>query len=98
MSILNKLSSVLSIPAGYRLFSRLVRGDAWETYLSEYIKPTPGEKVLDIGCGPADILDYMPEVNYTGVDLSPEYIDAAQKRFGSRGRFQCSDVGSVGLE
>ena len=98
MPMLNRLSSLLSIPAGYRLFSRLVRGNAWETYLSEYIKPMPGEKVLDVGCGPADILDYLPAVSYTGVDLSPKYIESAQKRFGSRGRFWCSDVGSVGLE
>lgn len=99
MPILNRLASLLSIPAGYRLFSRLVRGNAWETYLAEYIKPVPGEKVLDIGCGPADILDYLPQVSYTGVDLSPEYIESARKRFGSRGRFWCNDVGSVvGLE
>jgi SAM-dependent methyltransferase len=97
MSI-RKLSSILSLPAGYRLFSRLVRGNAWETYISEYIKPASGEKVLDIGCGPADILDYLPAINYTGVDLSQEYIDSARNRFGNRGRFLCSDVGSVEIE
>src|SRR5690349_4889324 len=97
MSIRN-ISSLLSMPAGYRLFSRLVRGNAWETYIAEYIKPIPGEKVLDIGCGPADILDYLPSVNYTGVDLSPEYIESASRRFGSRGRFLCRDVGSIEFE
>ena len=98
MRLMNRLASLLSIPAGYRLFSRTVRGDAWQVYLSEYVKPVPGEKVLDLGCGPADILDYLPQVNYTGVDVSPEYIDAAQKRFGNKGRFLCTDVGLAGLE
>src|SRR5262249_33209123 len=64
----------------------------------EYIQPVPGEKVLDIGCGPADILDYLPQVDYTGVDLSAEYIESARQRFANRGRFWCNDVGAGGVE
>ena len=32
------------------------------------------------------------------VDISPEYICSAKKRFGSRGRFFCSDVGLATIE
>lgn len=73
-------------------------GSAWKTYLDEYVKPAPKDKILDIGCGPADILQYLPVVNYTGLDISPEYISSAKKRFGSRGRFFCSDVGRAAIE
>jgi SAM-dependent methyltransferase len=99
MKIIGKLSTILSLPAGYRLFGWMVGGrSAWRTYLAEYVKPAPGNKILDIGCGPADVLNYLPAVNYTGLDISPEYICSAKKRFGSRGRFFCSDVGLATIE
>jgi SAM-dependent methyltransferase len=99
MRIINKISKFLSPPSGYRLFRRLVGGDfAWKTYLTEYVKPIPGEKILDLGCGPADVLNYLPESDYTGFDISPEYIAAAQKRFARKGRFYCNDVGLATIE
>lgn len=99
MKIIEKLSACLRHPAAYRLFRWMVGGDfAWKTYIAEHVKPVPGEKILDIGCGPADVLDYLPAVNYTGLDISPEYIGAAQKRFGAKGRFCCGDVGLATIE
>jgi SAM-dependent methyltransferase len=94
-----KITTILGFPAGYRFFQWLVGADsAWKTYLTEYAKPVPGEKILDIGCGPADVLHYLPAVNYTGLDISPEYIASAKQRFGSRGRFFCGDVGLATIE
>jgi SAM-dependent methyltransferase len=100
MNIVDKLSLVFNLPAGYRLFQRMVGAEsARKTNLAEYVKPAPGEKILDIGCGPADILDHLPAVNYTGLDISQEYIDSAKKRFGgSRGRFYCGDVALATIE
>lgn len=98
MQLFDRLSSILSLPAGYRLFGHLVGGDAYKNHVTEYVKPVPGERVLDIGCGPADMLNYLPALDYTGFDVSPEYIQAAQQRFGSRGRFFCSDVGLASIE
>jgi SAM-dependent methyltransferase len=98
MSRFQSLTSILSVPSAYRLFTRLVTRDGWRIHVDEHVKPLPGEKVLDIGCGPADILNYLPNVNYTGVDISPDYIEAAKKRFGERGRFLCGDVGELTIE
>jgi SAM-dependent methyltransferase len=99
MKMAERLSLLLRLPAGYRLFRWLVGGEsAWKIYLAEYVKPAPGDKILDIGCGPADVLNYLPAVNYTGLDISPEYIDSARKRFGAKGRFLCGDVGLTTIE
>jgi cyclopropane fatty-acyl-phospholipid synthase-like methyltransferase len=99
MKTIGKLSEVLSFPAGYQLFQRMVGAEsARKTYLAEYVKPAPGDKILDIGCGPADILNYLPAVNYTGLDISPEYIISAEKSFGAKGRFCCGDVGQATVE
>ena len=87
------LYSLLTLPSVYRLFRTIVRGDACRIYVSEYVQPAPGEKVLDIGCGPGDILEDLPAVDYLGFDINSKYVEAAQKRFGHRGRFFCGDVG-----
>lgn len=98
MKIIDRLTSILSFPTGYRLFQRLVRGDVGERYVAEYVKPRPGDKVLDIGCGPGDMLGVLPGVDYVGLDISPEYIEAAKRRFGAAGRFYCTDVGLATIE
>ena len=97
--MIDKLSSALRRPGLYRLFSEsIIRGGAEETYLADYLRPAPGDKVLDIGCGPGDVLALMPEVDYTGLDISEEYVEAARARFGDRGRFYCADIDSASLE
>jgi len=98
MKIISRFSAILGCPTGYRLFSRLVTGRTWQIFMADYVKPVTGEKVLDIGCGPADILNYLPKCDYTGFDISPEYIAAAQKRFADRGRFFCNDVAQTTVE
>lgn len=81
----------LSNPAVYEAFQRLMgakRGREWVVH--ELIRPFPGMRILDLGCGPADILDSLPEdVSYTGYDMSAEYIAAAKAKFGARGTFHC---------
>jgi SAM-dependent methyltransferase len=89
---------LLTLPSVYRLFDTFVRGDSWHVYISEYVRPVPGEKVLDIGCGPGDILETLPAVDYLGFDINPRYVEAARKRFGSRGRFFCGDVGLTAID
>jgi cyclopropane fatty-acyl-phospholipid synthase-like methyltransferase len=70
-----------------RLYRRLVR---------DHIRPTPGMRVLDVGCGPAEILGELPDdVTYLGFDLSERYIEAARKRWGTRGTFRCAPVDEV---
>lgn len=89
---------LLTFPSVYRLFRAIVRGDGCRIYVSEYVRPVPGEKLLDIGCGPGDILEDLPAVDYLGFDINPKYVEAAQNRFGHRGRFFCGDVGLTAID
>lgn len=66
-------------------------------YVEEYVRPVAGQRILDIGCGPADVLEFFPSVEYYGVDMSPEYIEAARARFGNRGNFLCMDAGEFAV-
>ncbi len=51
--------------------------------------------MLDVGCGPGAIVNYLPKLNYYGFDHSPTYIAAARRKFGDRAHFFCNDVGVV---
>src|SRR3979409_1554462 len=67
-------------------------------FVHEHLRPRQGERILDLGCGPGDILELLPAVEYVRVDNSPAYIEAAQERFGDRARFICADVRELSLD
>jgi SAM-dependent methyltransferase len=52
-------------------------------------KLKPGDRVLDVGCGPAYYFDWLPEVEYVGFDTSERYVAYARRRYGERGDFRC---------
>jgi SAM-dependent methyltransferase len=78
------LQSLLGGPRGTRRF------------VAEVIRAAPGMVVLDVGCGQAPLLQHLPNVDYTGIDLNPNSIAAASAAYGGRGRFIVGDV-SKGL-
>ena len=89
------MTHVLDFPRAYTWFANCIGGDARATYAREYVKPVSGQRIIDIGCGPADIVSELPVgVEYVGFDVSQQYIDAARTRFGERGTFHCQAVSS----
>jgi SAM-dependent methyltransferase len=90
------IRSILSNPAVYELFSRLVGGErARRTLVAEHLRPSGADRVLDIGCGPGELLTLLPaDVRYLGVDISAAYIERARARFGSRAEFHVGDATS----
>lgn len=88
-----KLKSILEHPAVYKLFSNLVGAQNSQSILvNQYVRPVAGNRILDIGCGPGNILDHLPQVDYYGFDFSPSYIESAIARYGHRGQFFCQRV------
>src|SRR5262245_4143582 len=90
------LWSLLARPRLYTTFQQvLARKQARAQIAERYIRARPGDVVLDLGCGPADILDYLPPVDYLGIDLNADYLTEAKRRFGNwqpRARFVQMDV------
>jgi SAM-dependent methyltransferase len=90
--------SILSYPFVYSALQTLMGGGKSRAdFVSSCVRPFSGMRVLDIGCGPADILAYIPEVNYWGFDISRPYIENAKKRFGLQGNFYCKLLDSDDL-
>jgi SAM-dependent methyltransferase len=83
------LRNLLESSSVYSLFQKLARGDAPVVYARDHIRAKPGDCVLDIGCGTGDILNYLPKVDYLGLDMHEGYIGAAKRKFSNRGDFIC---------
>ena len=88
--IKDKFLEISSVYA--KLMGFLLGANTYKTLVDEYIQPAPGCSVLDVGCGPAAILDLLRDVNYIGLDHNPNYIATAKKKYGSKGTFICAGV------
>ena len=88
------LRRVLEVPRVYDALQNFVQPvEAKRQFVQEFIPVTPGARVLDIGCGTGQILEYLPEsIEYVGYDLNPSYIARARDAYGHRGRFFCGSV------
>ena len=87
------IRAILSHPFIYSSFQSLMGAHkSRQRFVANYVKPSPGMRILDVGCGPADILDYLPDVDYWGYDISEPYVAQAKARFGQRGRFNCQQL------
>jgi cyclopropane fatty-acyl-phospholipid synthase-like methyltransferase len=82
------LRGLLAHPALYEAVAAVMGADKGRRrFVENYIKPRPGERVLDVGCGPGELLRYMPDLIYVGFDPNPAYIERAKRTFGARGTF-----------
>ena len=66
-----------------------------ELCLADSFVRFPRMAILDIGCGPADILAYLPDVNYWGFDISEAYIERARNASGRGGVFIANNFRSM---
>jgi SAM-dependent methyltransferase len=86
----------LKAPFLYNLFQDAIGGNALRRkFIQSHVRAKPGDKVIDIGCGPAQILPWLPDVEYLGFDISRQYIASAQRRHGNRGTFLVGDTKSL---
>lgn len=97
---------VMSNPDNVEEYRRagLIDGNGASLYLFSAIQLCqlirPGDRVLDLACGPANLLlmvaELNPEAEFVGVDLSPEMLDCAEALRQSTGlrnvRLQRGDI------
>jgi 2-polyprenyl-3-methyl-5-hydroxy-6-metoxy-1,4-benzoquinol methylase len=80
----------------YNLYQNLIgcRGFL-KRYVNIYIMPKitrDGMNVLDLGCGTANIVEFLPEnINYTGIDSSSNYIFYDSKKYPAH-TFICKNL------
>lgn len=91
--------TILGSAVGYRAFKVVTRGDTtMEAMATEYVKPRPGERLLDVGCGYGDLSNHLPDVKYVGVDLNERFIDFANRHQSKYGEFVLGNVNGLSIE
>ncbi|MDH5472773.1 MAG: class I SAM-dependent methyltransferase [Gammaproteobacteria bacterium] len=96
------LKSILSKPQYYNIFSGLIGKKSNNIrFVQQYIKPFPGCKILDIGCGTSNILSYLPDSigEYNGFDMNQSYIDYSMERWKEKNNcsFFCDRVSNASI-
>ena len=95
------LYNFLSHPFIYIIFQKLMSGTSYRKNLILKKVKNKKIKILDIGCGPAEILNYLPGCIYYGFDIDKRQIEYARKKYkGNKFYFFCkkfteNDIGKL---
>jgi len=86
----------LKLPFLYNLLQDAVGANALRRkVIQTHVRAKAGYKVVDIGCGPSRILRWLPDVQYLGLDINPDYISSARRTHGNKGTFVVGDTKSL---
>ena len=86
----------LKVPSLYDVFQGVVGGNALRRrIIQSHVRAEPGNKVIDIGCGSARVLQDLPNVQYVGLDTNPDYIAFARRTYGGKGTFVVGNTRSL---
>lgn len=89
MGALKKLSGIMANPTAYRLW-QMPFADMKFQPVFNHNDMTQVRRVLDVGCGPGTNSLFFEDNDYLGLDINPDYITQATKRFGNK--FAVADV------
>lgn len=90
---INSLYKVVTLPFFYETIQNLLgRKKAFRYLANGPLKTKAGERVLDVGCGPATLREYLGDINYTGMDLNAPHIEQAKANYGHQGEFFCGNA------
>jgi hypothetical protein len=69
---MKQTSAVVRLALGrawaYRILQKiLVQSNTRQSVIGRYVQPRARDRIVDIGCGPADILEHLPDVHYFGI-------------------------------
>jgi SAM-dependent methyltransferase len=90
----------------FRRFGHDIRTVGWGSRREQWLRfavlcrniNLNGRRILDVGCGLGDFVAFVVargirEFDYLGIDIVPELVEEAKKKFGGRGRqFITSDL------
>jgi len=89
---------LLSSPYFYSFSQKVMSATSFRKKIVTNFIKKKNPYVLDIGCGPAEILDYFDNINYYGFDTNKNYIEHAKKKYRSNCNFFCKKFNAKNIK
>lgn len=90
---INSLYKIVTIPILYETIQNILgRKKAFHFLANGPLKSKSGDRVLDVGCGPATLREYLGDIDYTGMDLNAPHIEQAKAKYGHNSKFFCGNA------
>jgi SAM-dependent methyltransferase len=89
------LYRAITYPRVYKMLMEALGADAALRRWADILATKPGIRLLDVGCGTANIRAYLSDIDYVGIDLNPRHIAFAKARYGNAGTFLVGDASSL---
>ena len=77
----SKIYNLINSPWFYIFFQKIMSGTSFRKKIIIKNIKNSKVKVLDIGCGPAEVLNYIPNSVYYGYDIDQRSINYAKKKY-----------------
>ena len=89
IEVLARIKGLLGHVQVYVALQRGIGSDRLRYRCLDELALKSGDRVIDVGCGPAYYFERLPEgITYHGFDTSERYIDYATKRWGHKAEFR----------
>ena len=84
---------LITLPIFYELVQSALGRKRTREYLCKGpLKTRNGDKILDVGCGPATLRPFLGDVDNLGMDMNPKHIEKATETYGHMGQFICGNA------
>ena len=86
----NQIYNFINNPLIYKIIQYVMSGTSFRNSIIKKNIRKSNLKILDIGCGPAQILEHIPKCDYYGYDIDQRSIQYAKKKYRQKNyHFYC---------
>ena len=95
----NQIYNFINNPLIYKIIQGVMSGTSFRNSIIKKNITKNNLKILDIGCGPAQILEHIPQCDYYGYDIDRRSIQYAKKKYYQKNyHFYCKKFNKTELK
>ena len=80
----NIIYDFINNPLVYKIIQKIMSGTSFRSSIVKKNIKKKNLKILDIGCGPAELLNNISNCEYYGYDIDKRSIDYAKKKYSQK--------------
>ena len=95
----NQIYNLINNPLIYKIIQGVMSGTSFRNSIIKKNITKSNLKILDIGCGPAQIIEHLPQCDYYGYDIDQRSIQYAKKKYYQKNfHFYCKKFNKTELK